>query len=91
MGFIGVIVLALVGVLLLALMILTLIYLIVSYILQSLSVKKLFTFSGKKICVRAWIPFYHKYLLGKIANHKIIGVFSSLFTILLHLFFHIII
>lgn len=48
MGFIGVIVLAIVGVLLLALMILTLIYLIVSYILQSFSVKKLLTCSGKK-------------------------------------------
>ena len=67
-------------------------YIIMSYTFQSISIMCMRKNMGYKNNFVAWIPFYNKYLLGKIAKNKIIGGISSFLSILLIcllIYFHI--
>lgn len=48
-------------------------YLLYSYIFQSIASMCMLKNIGYAYPFTAWIPFYHKYLLGKIANKQILG------------------
>ena len=51
-------------------------YLIISYTFEGISIMCM----GKKLKYKniftAWIPFYNKYVLGKISNSKVLGMIS---------------
>lgn len=58
-------------------------YLLYSYVFQSIASMCMLKNIGYAYPFTAWIPFYHKYLLGKIANKQILGAISGvLFSIL---------
>ena len=70
-----------------------LLYIIISYIFEGISIMCMSKNMGYKNTFTAWIPFYNKYLLGKIAGNKIMGGISgtlSLISIYLgtHLYIH---
>lgn len=48
-------------------------YLLYSYVFQSIASMCMLKNIGYAYPFTAWIPFYHKYLLGKIANKQILG------------------
>ena len=67
-------------------------YLIISYTFEGISIMCM----GKKLKYKniftAWIPFYNKYVLGKISGNKVIGMVScvlSFISILLSIRFYI--
>lgn len=67
-------------------------YLIISYTFEGISIMCM----GKKLKYKniftAWIPFYNKYMLGKISGNKVIGMVScvlSFISILLSIRFYI--
>lgn len=63
-------------------------YMLISYTFESIAVMRM----GKSRKFAAWIPFYNKYLLGKIAGNKVLGALSSVLTlaqIALSLYFYI--
>ena len=67
-------------------------YLIISYTFEGISIMCM----GKKLKYKniftAWIPFYNKYVLGKISGNKVIGMVScvlSFISILLIIRFYI--
>lgn len=67
-------------------------YTIISYTFQGISIMCMCKNMKYKNTFIAWIPFYNKYLLGKIANNKIMGVLSgflSLISICLATYFYI--
>lgn len=80
----GMIVLLLIGLmsaiffLFIAMSIIIVIYLLIVYIFESIFIMKVLKNSRKKTYLLAWIPFYNKYLLGRIANKKVLGVMSAL-------------
>ena len=80
----GMIVLLLIGLmsaiffLFMAMSIIIVIYLLIVYIFESIFIMKVLKNSRKKTYLLAWIPFYNKYLLGRIANKKVLGVMSAL-------------
>lgn len=80
----GMIVLLLIGLmsaiffLFIAMSIIIVIYLLIVYIFESIFIMKVLKNSKKKTYLLAWIPFYNKYLLGRIANKKVLGVMSAL-------------
>lgn len=53
-------------------------YLLINYIFESIFLYKV---NKEKHKIVAWIPFYNKYLLGKIADHKILGIVLSVIDI----------
>ena len=55
-------------------------YIIMSYTFQGISIMCMSKNMGYKNTFTAWIPFYHKYLLGKIAGNKIIGGISGILS-----------
>lgn len=61
-----------------AMFIIIVIYLLIVYIFESIFIMKVLKNSRKKTYLLAWIPFYNKYLLGRIANKKVLGVMSAL-------------
>ncbi len=67
-------------------------YTIISYIFQGIAIMCMSKNMGYKYPFTAWIPFYNKYLLGKIAGNKIMGVISgvlSLISVCLGIYFFI--
>lgn len=80
----GMIVLLLIGLmsaiffLFIAMSIIIVIYLLIVYSFESIFIMKVLKKSRKKTYLLAWIPFYNKYLLGRIANKKVLGVMSAL-------------
>ena len=67
-------------------------YLIISYTFEGISIMCM----GKKLKYKnifsAWIPFYNKYVLGKISNSKVLGMIScvlSFISVLLGIRFYI--
>lgn len=72
--------------------IVAILYTIISYTFQGISIMCMCKNMKYKNAFTAWIPFYNKYLLGKIANNKIMGVLSgflSLISICLVTYFYI--
>ena len=57
-------------------------YIMISYTFQSISIMCMSKNMGYKNAFTAWIPFYNKFLLGKIAGNKIIGGISSILTLI---------
>ena len=55
-------------------------YIIISYTFQGISIMCMSKNMGYKNTFTAWIPFYNKYLLGKIAGNKIMGVISGVLS-----------
>ena len=58
-------------------------YLIIIYVFEALAVMGMGECRGEHAPALAWIPFYNKYLLGKIAGKKIQGAFSGILTIVM--------
>ena len=55
-------------------------YIIMSYTFQGISIMCMSKNMGYKNIFTAWIPFYNKYLLGKIAGNKIMGGISGVLS-----------
>ena len=55
-------------------------YIIMSYTFQGISIMGMCKNMGYKNTFTAWIPFYNKYLLGKIAGNKIMGGISCILS-----------
>lgn len=55
-------------------------YIIMSYTFQGISIMCMCKNMGYKNTFTAWIPFYNKYLLGKIAGNKIMGGISCILS-----------
>lgn len=55
-------------------------YTIISYTFEGISIMCLSKNMGYKNTFTAWIPFYNKCLLGKIAGNKIMGVISGVLS-----------
>ena len=55
-------------------------YIIMSYTFQGISIMCMCKNMGYKNTFTAWIPFYNKYLLGKIAGNKIMGGISGILS-----------
>lgn len=65
-------------------------YLLYSYVFQSIASMCMLKNIGYAYPFTAWIPFYHKYLLGKIANKQILGVLSFISICLcVHFYIHL--
>lgn len=58
-------------------------YLIITYVFEALTVMGMRERRGEHVPALAWIPFYNKHLLGKIAGKKIQGAFSGILTIVM--------
>lgn len=56
-------------------------YVIVTYIFESISIMGMSKNLEYRATFTAWIPFYNKYLLSKIAGSKKLGVILALFNI----------
>lgn len=57
-------------------------YTIISYIFESISIMCMSKNKGNKNSFIAWIPFYNKYVLGKIVDNKVIGGILGILTFL---------
>lgn len=57
------------------------IYVIMTYIFESISIMCISKKLQYKATFTAWIPFYNKYLLSKIAGSKVLGLILALFNI----------
>lgn len=57
------------------------VYVIITYIFESISIMNMSKNLQYKATFAAWIPFYNKYLLSKIAGSKILGLILTLFNI----------
>ncbi|MBR1377032.1 MAG: hypothetical protein IJ565_04390 [Bacilli bacterium] len=68
--------------LLIAIYIIYTLYMVITYVFDSLAVMNL---SNNKI--KAWIPFYNKYLLGNIANLKVLGIISALICFIVNIIY----
>ena len=55
-------------------------YIIISYTFQGISIMCMSKNMEYNNTFTAWIPFYNKYLLGKIAGNKIMGVMSGVLS-----------
>ncbi len=52
-------------------------YLIITYVFEALTVMGMRERRGEHVPALAWIPFYNKYLLGKIVGKRFRGVFRN--------------
>lgn len=57
-------------------------YLIMSYTFYCISIMSMLKKSSAKKIYPAWIPFYNKYLLGKISENKAMGIISSILSLI---------
>lgn len=57
------------------------VYVIITYIFESISIMCMSKNLQYKAPFTAWIPFYNKYLLSKIAGSKMLGLILALFNI----------
>lgn len=65
-----------------AILVVIAIYLIVSYILESISIMCMSKKLNYNVGIQAFIPYYNKYLLGKIAKSKILGIIIGIINLL---------
>lgn len=56
-------------------------YTLVSYVLECFTAMRMGENLNYKVKFSAWIPFYNKYILGKIAGNKVLGCISAIFTL----------
>lgn len=68
----------------LAIIFIVLVYLLLSYIFEGIAIGKMCKNLNYKYAYTSWIPFYNKFLLGRIANHKKFGAMLAIinFTII---------
>lgn len=59
---------------------------LINYIFESISVMCMSKSLGYKNNITSWIPFYNKYILGKISGNKIMGGISGGLTFILFFF-----
>ena len=59
----------------------TILYAVMTYIFESISIMCICKNLQYKAPFTAWIPFYNKYLLGKISGNKILGVILAITNI----------
>ena len=57
-------------------------YIMASYVLEGFSIACMHKKAGDAHTFPAWIPFYSKYLLGKLADRRVMGAVSALLTLL---------
>ena len=57
-------------------------YIMASYVLEGFSIACMRKKAGDAHTFPAWIPFYSKYLLGKLAGRRVMGAVSALLTLL---------
>ena len=57
-------------------------YIMASYVLEGFSIVCMRKKAGDAHTFPAWIPFYSKYLLGKLADRRAMGAVSALLTLL---------
>lgn len=57
-------------------------YIVISYTFEGISIMCMSKNMGYKNPFTAWIPFYNKYLLGKIVGNKIMGGISGILSFL---------
>lgn len=57
-------------------------YIMASYVLEGFSIACMRKKAGDAHTFPAWIPFYSKYLLGKLADRRVMGAVSALLTLL---------
>lgn len=57
------------------------VYEIIAYIFESITIMCMSKNLKYKAPFTAWIPFYHKYLLGKIVGNKVLGVILTFLNI----------
>lgn len=67
----------------LAIFIVIVIYQIITYIFESFAIMEMGKNLQYKAVGTAWIPFYNKYLLGKIAQHKVLGVILTILNVVI--------
>ena len=77
-----------------AIAIAVILYLLYSYVFQSIACMCMLKNIGYAYSLTAWIPFYHKYLLGKIANKQILGAISGVLSFIficlcVHFYIHL--
>ena len=75
-----------------AIFFLIVIYLVITYIFESLALARMCKNSNYKHSFLAWIPFYNKYILGKIVNKKVLGMIvaiANLFIIMIAVYLYI--
>lgn len=77
-----------------AIAIAVILYLLYSYVFQSIACMCMSKNIGYAYPFTAWIPFYHKYLLGKIANKQILGAISGVLSFIsiclcVHFYIHL--
>ena len=58
------------------------VYTAITYIFESIAVMSMSKNLGYKAIYTSWIPFYNKYLLGKIAENKVLGIILALLNII---------
>lgn len=58
------------------------VYVVITYIFESITVMSISKNLQYKAPFTAWLPFYNKYLLCKIANSKVIGIILPILNIL---------
>lgn len=56
------------------------VYSLISYVFQGISIMCMGKNRGYKTAFTAWIPFYNKYVLGKIAGNPIIGGIAGMLS-----------
>lgn len=54
------------------------IYIIITYVFESMALKRMSINLQYKNSFTAWIPFYNKFLLGKIAENKKLGIILAI-------------
>lgn len=62
----------------LATIFIVLVYLLLSYIFESIAIGKMCKSLNYKHAYTSWIPFYNKFLLGRIASHKKLGAMLAI-------------
>ena len=58
------------------------VYTVISYTFESISIMAMCKRSGYRRAFTAWIPFYHKYLLGKIAGKRVLGAIAGILMLI---------
>ena len=64
-----------------AIFLLIIIYSLIAYIFESISIMRMAQNLKYKMPFVAWVPFYNKYILGKLTGNKILGTIVGLLNI----------
>lgn len=66
----------------LAIFLLMVVYTVISYVFESISIMCMYKNIFDKKAYTAWIPFYNKYLLGRVVGNKAIGIIVAILNII---------